>query len=119
MGRRNMLDMFSVLFFVEGGLAVGELLVVAFDPEERRILKELAFKSLYPELAGVCGSCAYALVMLAMLHVTNVSYLQAFRQMSLPVGFFAGLLILKEKGSAPKYIGMALIFAGLLCVALG
>ena len=119
MGRKNMLDMFSVLFFVEGGLAVGELIVVAFDPEERRILKELAFKSLYPELAGVCGSCAYALVMLAMLHVTNVSYLQAFRQMSLPVGFFAGLLILKEKGSAPKYIGMVLIFAGLICVALG
>ena len=119
MGRRNMLDMFSVLFFVEGGLAIGELIVVAFDREERRILKELAFKSLYPELAGICGSCAYALVMLAMLHVTNVSYLQAFRQMSLSVGFFAGLLILKEKGSAPKYIGMALIFAGLICVALG
>ena len=56
--------------------------------------------------------------MLAMLHVTNVSYLQAFRQMSLPVGFFAGLLILKEKGSAPKYIGMALIFAAVLLAVL-
>lgn len=39
--------------------------------------------------------------------------------MSLPVGFFAGLLILKEKGTAPKYVGMFLIFAGLVAVALG
>ena len=38
---------------------------------------------------------------------------------SFSVLIFAGLLILKEKGSAPKYIGMALIFAGLICVALG
>lgn len=119
MGRRNMLDIFSLLFFVEGGLTVGELIIVAFDKSERRTLKALLFRSVYPELAGCCSSCAYALVLLAMGYVTNVSYLQAFRQMSLPVGFFAGLLILKEKGTAPKYVGMFLIFAGLVAVALG
>ena len=119
MGRKNMLDIFSLLFFVEGGLTVGELMVVAFDKKERRILKTLVFKSIYPELAGCCSSCAYALILLAMGYVTNVSYLQAFRQMSLPVGFFAGLFILKEKGSMPKYVGMFLIFAGLVGVALG
>ena len=119
MGRKNMLDIFSLMFFVEGGLSLGELLVVAFDRKERRLLKTLLFRSLSPELAGICSSCAYALVLLAMGYVSNVSYLQAFRQMSLPVGFFAGLLILKEKGTAPKYVGMFLIFAGLVSVALG
>ena len=119
MGRKNILDIFSLMFFVEGGLSLGELLVVAFDRKERRLLKTLLFRSLSPELAGICSSCAYALVLLAMGYVSNVSYLQAFRQMSLPVGFFAGLLILKEKGTAPKYVGMFLIFAGLVSVALG
>ena len=119
MGRKNILDILSLLFFVEGGLSIGELIVVAFDKKERRLLKTLAFRSISPELAGCCSSCAYALVLLAMGYVTNVSYLQAFRQMSLPVGFFAGLFILKEKGTAPKYVGMILIFAGLVSVALG
>ena len=92
---------------------------MAFNRKEREILKSLILsKNVYPYLAGICSSVAYALVLLAMGHVSNVSYLQAFRQMSLPVGFFAGLLILKEKGTAPKYIGMTLIFAGLVCVAL-
>ena len=118
-GRQSILDIFSMLCFVEGGLTLGELLVVAFDRRERRLLKVLAFKSVYPMVAGCCSSSAYALVLLAMGYVSNVSYLQAFRQMSLPVGFFAGLLILKEKGTMPKYLGMLLIFVGLLCVALG
>ena len=119
MHRKNMLDIFPLLFFVEGGLSIGELLVVLFDKKERRLLKTLAFRSIYPELAGCCSSCAYALVLLAMGYVSNVSYLQAFRQLSLPVGFFAGLLILKEKGNVPKYVGMSLTFIGLICVALG
>lgn len=119
-GRKNILDIFSLMFFVEGGLSLGELLLVAFNRKEREILKTLILgKNIYPYLAGICSSVAYALVLLAMGYVSNISYLQAFRQMSLPVGFFAGLLILKEKGTAPKYIGMTLIFAGLVCVALG
>ena len=119
MGRKNLLDICSMLCFVEGGLTLGNLIVVAFDRNERRLLKAMAFKDFYPMVAGCCSSFAYALVLLAMGYVSNVSYLQAFRQMSLPVGFFAGLLILKEKGTVPKYVGMVLIFAGLLCVALG
>ncbi len=119
MGRKNILDILGLLFFVEAGQTIGEFLIVAFNRNERRLLKALAFKNIYPVLAGCCSSSAYALVLLAMGYVSNISYVQAFRQMSLPVGFFAGLLILKEKGSLPKYVGMFLIFAGLICVALG
>jgi len=39
--------------------------------------------------------------------------------MRLPLGFFAGMLILKEKGTVPKVLGMAPSLAGLLCVSLG
>ena len=119
MGRKSVWDMLSLLFWIEIGLFIGEFLMALSNRKERRVLKVLAFRSVYPVLAGCCSGGAYALVLLAMGFVTNVSYLQAFRQMSLPVGFLAGLLILKEKGSWPKYIGITLIVGGLVCVALG
>ena len=47
------------MFFVEGGLSIGELLIVAFDRKERQILKSLLRqKNLYPYLAGCCSSVA-------------------------------------------------------------
>ena len=118
MGRKNMLDIFSLMFFVEGGLSLGELLVVAFDKKERRLLKTLLFRSLSPELAGICSSCAYALVLLAMGYVSNVSYLQAFRQMSLPLGLLLGITILKEPAHPPKILGITAIVIGLVVIAL-
>ena len=53
-----------------------------------------------------------------MLNVKNVSYLQAFRQMSLPVGMIMGILFLHEKYYYPKILGVILIVAGLILLAL-
>ena len=49
--------------------------------------------------------------------VTNVSFIQAFRQLSLPIGVALGIVILKEKISLPKIIGVALLLAGLVLSA--
>ena len=70
-------------------------------------------------MAGVFISLAYGLVLLAMCHVTNVSFVQAFRQMSLPLGVLAGILFLKESCTAGKIAGTALIVGGLIAVAFG
>jgi len=118
-GRISILDTLGYLFLIEFGLTLGELIVVAGNRTERALLKKMFCRTLYPVMAGGCSSTAYALVLFAMGYVTNVSYIQAFRQMSLPVGFFAGMLILKEKGTVPKVLGMFLILTGLLCVSLG
>lgn len=118
-GRISIPDTLGYLFLIEFGLTAGELLVVAGNRMERALFKKMFCRTLYPVMAGMCSSTAYALVLLAMGYVTNVSYIQAFRQMSLPIGFFAGMLILKEKGTVPKALGMLLILAGLLCVSLG
>ena len=67
-----------------------------------------------PLLAGVCASATYMLVLLSMHYVTNVSYVQVFRQMGLPFGMLAGIFILKEKCAAIKFIGCALIVIGLV-----
>jgi len=42
----------------------------------------------------------------------------AFRQVDIPLGAVLGILIFKEKVTYPKLAGVALIFAGLVVVAL-
>ena len=67
-----------------------------------------------PFAAGISASLTYVLVLIAMNYVNNVPFVQVFRQLGMLVGLFAGIVILKEKGSLPKYIGSLLIVAGLI-----
>ena len=68
-------------------------------------------------MAGFSAALAYLLVLVAMFYVTNVSFVQAFRQLSLPVSAALGFIVLKEKISALRLISLAMIMAGLiLCV---
>jgi drug/metabolite transporter (DMT)-like permease len=61
---------------------------------------------------------AYSLVVLAMPQVSNVSFVQAFRQMSLPLGVAAGIFILKEKCPPVRLAGVAAVVTGLIITAL-
>lgn len=70
-------------------------------------------RSWMPLLAGCCSTMTYTLVLVAMNFVTNVSYVQAFRQIGLIFGLLEGVFILKERCTAPKVIGVALILTGL------
>lgn len=85
---------------------------------ERAEFRRLFLKSAYPSLAGIFASGCYILILLAMGHVTNVSFIQAFRQMSLPLGVLAGIFILKESHAPVKLIGIGLVIAGLVMVSL-
>ncbi|MBQ9770383.1 MAG: EamA family transporter [Lentisphaeria bacterium] len=105
------------LFLIQMGLSLGEVPLIVFDKAERAAMKKLWSKDIiYPVIAGICSSGAYALILFAMQHVSNVSYIQAFRQLSLPIGFLAGLIFLHEKSSATKIAGLILILSGLLIV---
>ena len=66
-----------------------------------------------PLVAGCCSTLTYTLVLVAMNFVSNVSYVQAFRQIGLVFGLLEGIFILHERCSAPKVAGVALILAGL------
>lgn len=106
------------LFLIQIGLTLGEVPLVVFDPVERKAFRNFCGKAfLYPAAAGICCTCAYALILFAMQHVTNVSFIQSFRQLSLPLGFFAGGIFLHEKNSGTKTTGLILILAGLLIVS--
>ena len=118
-GGSSWLDAVSYLFCVEFSQATVEFCFVLADRRERRIFKHLAGRSIYPSLAGCCSTSAYALILMAMPHVTNVSYLQAFRQISLPLGFLAGVILLHEKALPVRVAGLVCILVGLVIVAFG
>lgn len=70
-------------------------------------------------LAGAGIFLAYALVLLSLAYARNVSYIVAFRQVSIPLGALLGFTILKEPRHPPRIVGSLLIFGGLVLVALG
>lgn len=69
-------------------------------------------------LTGLMICLTYGLVLAAMAYVSNVSYLVAFRELSIPLGALLGIFVQKEPAPAPKMIGMAAVMAGLVVVSL-
>jgi len=60
----------------------------------------------------------YGLVLAAMQYATNVSYIAAFRQLSIPLGAVLGILVQKEPAYPPKLASIGIIFAGLVLIML-
>ena len=85
--------------------------------EEKGYLRDL-MKHYHPYLAGFFAALAYVLILVAMNSVTNVSFVQAFRQLSLPFSAFLGFLILKEKITPIRWIALILIMLGLVLSVL-
>lgn len=110
----KVLSLGAYLCVVQFGIALFILLyMLAFRIEGWRVLKA-NFKQPAPYLVGIFSFMAYFLVLGAMGYVTNVSYLQAFRQMSLPLGVLAGIYFLKESYTMPKAIGTIMVVIGLI-----
>jgi drug/metabolite transporter (DMT)-like permease len=70
-------------------------------------------------IAGLAIGTTYGIVLLAMTHTQNVSYIVALRQLSIPIGTLLGVVILKEQGSWPRFVGVTILFLGLVLVAVG
>jgi drug/metabolite transporter (DMT)-like permease len=64
--------------------------------------------------AGIAASLTYLLVLMAMNYVSNVTYVQIFRQSGLLFGVALGILFLKEKPLPPRITGAVLIVTGLI-----
>ncbi len=90
---------------------------------QRGHLKELsrAFRSQKKKaaLTGVMIYLTYTLVLISMASVDNVSYVVAFRQLSIPLGALAGVFILGESCHQPKIAGICVLLVGLLLVSTG
>jgi drug/metabolite transporter (DMT)-like permease len=97
-------------------------LVSLARPSERRRLAALAGdrrRLALGMLTGVFIMATYGLVLAAMAYVRNVSYVAAFRQLSIPIGAVLGLTLQHEPRYRPKLLGIAVISVGLVLVGIG
>ena len=69
-------------------------------------------------MSGAGIVLAYGLVLVAFGFARNVSYVVAFRQVSLPLGTLLSVLVLHERLNGPRVVGTLAIIAGLVMVAL-
>jgi len=87
--------------------------------ERAELAKTLSLRGLAAPLAcGPVCSIGYTFTLLAMASASNVGYVIALKQMSIPIGVSLGLLLLKEKASAPKLTGASIMTAGLILIAI-
>ncbi|MBR7103525.1 MAG: EamA family transporter [Lentisphaeria bacterium] len=125
LGQRCLLNIFtelskplaSISYYSSRGIILTSTLWLCtlLSAEDREIVRRFwTDRDKSPVLAGIFASLSYVLVLLAMNYVTNVSFVQAFRQMGLVFAMLAGIFILKERSTLPKILGCLLIVAGLI-----
>ena len=111
----------TMLYMVLEGIScsIWQGLFVLPSSRERKLMPEV-LKS-YKGAAALTGIGIYlgwGMVLVSMNFVTNVSYVAAFRQLSIPLGALFGMAFLKEPRFRPKLIGIVAIFIGLVLVGL-
>lgn len=106
----------SITYYSCRGIALTTTLTVItflISSERKQWIEYVKHLNYMPFLAGIFASATYVSVLIAMNYVTNVSFVQVFRQIGLVIALFMGIFILKEKGSLPKFAGVGLILGGL------
>lgn len=100
-------------------IAVVMGIYVLITPAERAAIRGIwhAAKTI-SFVTGILIVGTYGLVLAAMTYATNVSYIAAFRQLSIPLGTVLGILVLKEQSYKYKLVGMGMIFGGLILIIL-
>ena len=111
----------TLLYMVLEGIScsIWQSLFVLLNRRERRLMPEVLES--YKGAATITGIGIYlgwGMVLVSMNYVTNVSYVAAFRQLSIPLGALFGMAFLNEPRYRPKLIGIAAIFVGLVLVGL-
>ncbi|MBU2646090.1 EamA family transporter [bacterium] len=106
---------------LQGGFTVFWLgLSALLIPSERvRLRRVIAVNKTAAVLTGGLMFMTYALVLVSLGHVRNVSYVVAFRQVSILVGTLFSVIFLKERLYRPRLIGVIVIFIGLVLVGTG
>ncbi len=95
---------------------VSSFYVILKREERKNFFNIIKNSKLSTALAGLFILIAYGIILMVYPLVTNVSFVTAFRQISIPLGALGGIVILKEKMSPGKIAGSLVIFLGLVFV---
>jgi drug/metabolite transporter (DMT)-like permease len=109
----------TLVYMVLEGISCSlwQSLFVGVNRRERHSLPEVLKSFKGPAaLTGIGIYLTYGIVLVSMNYVSNVSYVAAFRQLSIPFGAILGMVLLKEPRYIPKIVGIATIFIGLVLV---
>jgi len=93
--------------------------VLCIAGERRSLVEVFRFSKGPAVLTGIGIYLTYSLVLTSMNYVRNVSYVAAFRQLSIPIGAVLGMALLKEQRYLPKVLGVVTIFVGLVLAGMG
>lgn len=111
----------AVLFMVLETMVTAAWLTLflQFSKQERTAFLEIQRNHWrYAAVTGLIITGTYGLVLAAMAYVTNISYLAAFRELSIPLGAMLGIVFQKEPAQAPKITGITVVLVGLLMVGM-
>ena len=84
----------------------------------RGLAAELKVSRLSSVVAGISAMAAYGLVLYVMRMGVPASYVGAAREISVVLGAIVGVVFLKERGTAMRVSGSALIAAGVGAIAI-
>ncbi len=111
----------SISYYSIRGICLSSLLgltILVLPGEKKNFSSFFKERNYTPLFAGLIASMCYVTVLMSMNYVTNVSYVQVFRQLGLVFALLGGIFILKEEGNIPKYLGVLLIISGLIITVL-
>jgi drug/metabolite transporter (DMT)-like permease len=117
--RENFLIAFYYIGLQQMTTIFWQALAVLPNKRERDLFRKQIARPGSSLVKGTGILVTYALVLISMGYVTNVSYVVAFRQLSIPIGLILGMLFLKEIAYRPKIAAVVLLFAGVVLVGLG
>ena len=112
----------TLMYMVLEGIScsIWQFLLAIFSSGERKnmivVLKNYKGSAV---ITGLGIYLTYGLVLAAMNYVTNVSYVAAFRQLSILLGAIFGMALLGEPRYFTKIMGVVIIFIGLILVRIG
>ena len=95
------------------------LFVLAQVRGRARLCEVCRTRSRQAALTGAGIYLTYTLVLISMAFVTDVSYVVAFRQLSIPLGALLGVFVLKEPRPMPKFVGVTTMLIGLVLIGSG
>ena len=117
----NTFEVTILYFFAEAFFASTCLFLFILLTRSGRqdLIHKIRFKKKNTALLGITIYTTYTLALISLAYVNDVSYVVAFRQLSIPLAAILGILILKESYYRPKLIGIATLVVGLFFVGTG